>query len=104
LTFDPIKYYDWLATEEAWGQWAPGGAVYNPNDPDRVQRILDALAEHGGGVNPVVAPQEDWKVREKNVAAFAQADFEGDWGAMTWKLNVGMRYIRTDLTSEAVSI
>jgi len=104
LTFDPLRdYYDWLATEDAWGQLMPGGILYNPDDPDRAQRILDELARHNGGINPIHSPLDSWKVREKNIAAFAQADFEGDWGAMPWKLNVGVRYIRTDLTSEATS-
>jgi len=103
LTFDQDAYFAWLETEEAWGQLAPGGALYNPNDPDRVQRILDLLAEHGGGFNLIPWPLSEWKVREKNYAAFASADFEGDWGAMPWKLNLGVRYIRTDITSEALS-
>jgi len=94
LTYDPIKFYDWLATEAATGQ---------VTDPVIRQRILDALAAHGGGINPIEWPQDGWKVREKNVAAFARADFEGDWGTMPWKLNVGVRYIRTELTSNAVS-
>jgi len=93
LTFDHEQFFTWLESEDAWGQLAP----------DRAQRILDALADHGGGINPIAWPQEDWKVREKNHAAFAQADFEGDFGAMPWKLNLGVRYIRTDLTSEAIS-
>jgi len=94
LTFDPDKYHEWLASEAAWGQ---------VTDPANQKRILDALAAHGGGVNPIDWPLDDWKVREKNIAAFAQADFEGDWGAMPWKLNAGVRYIRTDLTSNATS-
>jgi len=95
LTFDPVKFYDWLTTEDAWGQFAA--------NPDAMQRVLDALAEHGGGINPVAQPLQDWNVRERNYAAFAQADFEGDLGMMPWKLNVGVRYIRTDLTSQAIS-
>jgi len=103
LTFDENEYFAWLATEEAWGQLAPGGSLYNPDDPDRAQRILDLLAQNGGGFNPIAWPLTDWKVREKSYAAFAQADFEGDLGAMPWKFNIGVRYIRTDLTSEAFS-
>jgi len=89
LSFDPEAYYEWLTTEAAWGQLAPGGALYDPNDPDRAQRILDSLRD--GGIIPFTRPLEVWKVREKNYAAFAQADFEGDWGVMPWKLNVGVR-------------
>jgi len=94
--FDPYQFFDWLATQDAWGQ-------LETVDPVQMQRIQDELAKHGGGVNPIPHPLDDWKVREKNYAAFAQADFEGDWGMMPWKLNVGVRYIRTDLTSSAIS-
>jgi len=103
LMYDPETLYAWMSSEDAWGQFLPGGDLYNPNDPGRAQRIQDALAAHGGGINPIDYPLNDWKVREKNIAAFAQADFEGDWGMMPWKLNVGVRYIRTDLTSQALS-
>jgi len=102
LTYDPEAIFSWMASEDAWGQLAPGGGLYNPDDPGRAQQIRDALNEYNG-INLVPWPLEHWKVREKNVAAFAQADFESDWGTMPWKLNVGVRYIRTDLTSEAIS-
>jgi len=104
LGFDPDQYHAWLTTEAAWGQFAPGGIAYTLQDPNHLQRVLDALAQHNGGFNPIASPLDDWKVREKNAAAFAQADFEGDWGTMPWKLNVGVRYIRTDLTSQALSV
>jgi len=103
LTFDPEDYFSWLATEDAWKQLLPDGELYNPEDPDRVARILDSLKRHGGGFNVMPWPLNDWKVREKNYSAFAQADFEGDWGAMPWQLNVGVRYVRTDVTSDATS-
>jgi len=99
LAYDQESLFAWLATEDAWGQFAPGGDLYDPNDPDRMQRVRDAVA---AGINPVRRAQEEWKVREKNYAAFAQADFEGDLGTMPWKLNVGVRYVRTDLTSQAL--
>jgi len=93
ITFNPDQYHAWVASEAAWGQLPP----------DQAQRVKDALAAHGGGINPNPSPLDAWKVREKNMAAFAQADFEGEWGMMPWKLNVGVRYIRTDLTSSAIS-
>jgi len=94
--FDPYQFFDWLASDDALAQ-------IDALDPDLAQRVRDELARHGGGVNSIYHPLDDWKVREKNYAAFAQADFEGDWGAMPWKLNVGVRYIRTDVTSSAIS-
>jgi len=103
LSYDPVKYYDWLASEAAWGQFLPGGTQYDPRFPDKAQRVQDLLAQSGGGINALPRPQDYWEVREANYAAFAMADFEGDWGAMPWKLNVGVRYIRTDITSKAIS-
>jgi len=103
LTFDYERYFSWLESEDAWGQFEQGGDLYDANNPGRAQRIKDILAAHGGGINPIPDPIEDWKVREKNMAAFAQADFEGDFGTMPWKLNVGVRYVRTDVTSQALS-
>jgi len=99
LAYDQEALFAWAASDAAWEQFAPGGALYDPNDPDKAARIRDAFA---AGVNPVAKPLEAWKVREKNYAAFAQADFEGELGMMPWKLNVGVRYVRTDLTSEAL--
>jgi len=99
-TVDHNAYFDWLETEEAWGQTRPGGPFYDPNEPDRAQRIANTLAEYGG-LHPFPWPLNDWKVREKTWAAFAQADFEGEWGQMPWKLNAGVRYVRTEVTSQA---
>jgi len=99
LTYDPETIFSWVNSADAWGQFEPSGAAYDPNDPGRAQRIRDALIN---GVKPAPRPLESWKVRERNYAAFAQADFEGDLGMMPWKLNVGVRYIRTDLTSSAL--
>jgi len=103
LAYAPEALYAWMISENAWGQLAPGGAFYDPNDPDRAQHIQDALAESGGGINPIAWTRAAWGVRENNYAAFVQADFEGYLGEMPWKLNAGVRYIRTDLTSQAIS-
>jgi len=99
LAYDPEAIFSWVNSEDAWNQFEPGGAAYDPNDPGRGQRIRDALVD---GVKPAPRPLEAWKVRERNYAAFAQADFEGDFGMMPWKLNVGVRYVRTELTSSAL--
>jgi len=103
FTYDPVKYYDWLASEAAWGQFLPGGTRYDPRVPGQAQRVQDLLAQSGGGINALPRLRDYWEVREDNYAAFVMADFEGDWGAMPWKLNMGVRYIRTDLTSKAIS-
>jgi len=103
LIYDPEAYFTYMATEASWGQTSPGGALYNPDDPERAQRIADALGKYGGGFNVVDWPLDGWRVQEKNYAAYAQANFEGDWGQMPWQFDVGVRYIRTDIISDAVS-
>jgi len=99
---DSERYIAFLESEAAWGQTAPGEEFYNPLVPDTSERIAGVLARYGG-LGAVANPRNDWKVREKTWTAFAQADFEGDWGGMPWQLNIGMRYIHTDVTSYAVS-
>jgi len=103
LVYDPEEYFAWLSSEAAWSQVLPGGSLYNPDDPERGQRIMDALERYGPGFVAIDSPLNGWKVREKNYAAYAQANFEGDWGMMPWQLDIGVRYIRTDIASSAVS-
>jgi len=102
FTIDMDRYIAFLESEAAWSQVAPGGEFYNPLDPNAAERIAGILEKYGG-LGAVANPRNDWKVREKNWTAFAQADFEGDWGGMPWQLNLGVRYIRTDVTSYARS-
>jgi len=103
LRYDPEEYFTYLGSVAAYSQAEPGGPFYNPDDPDRAQIIAEVLSRYGGGFNAVNWPLGGWKVREKNYAVYAQADFEGDLRTMPWKLNVGVRYIRTGITSDAVS-
>lgn len=102
LTFDPQRYFDFLSSPAAYNQFAPGGALYDPNDPDRAQRIADALKKYGGFTAQPV-PQSQWLVEEKSYAAFAQANFENTFHDMPWTLNVGIRFVKTDAVSRAVS-
>jgi len=103
LTWDPERYISFLESEAGWTQVAPGGEFYNPMNPTKAEDIAAVLARYGG-LNPEHQERNEWKVREKTWAAFAQADFAGDWGAMPWQLNVGVRYVRTDVTSYAKSV
>lgn len=102
LSYDPNAYFAFLESEAAYGQAAPGGAHYNPDDPERAQRIAELLARYGS-YDPVAHPLYDWKVRERNQAAYAQATFEGRWAQMPWVFNVGVRYVHTEVESDAIS-
>lgn len=102
LQFDPQAYFDFLSSPAAYNQFAPGGALYDPNDPGRAQRIADALAKYGG-FTPIVQPQSQWKVEEKSYSAYAMANFENTFHDMPWVLNAGVRFVKTDVASYAVS-
>ncbi|MGO1070963.1 TonB-dependent receptor [Lysobacter sp. CA199] len=102
LTFDPEAYLAYLSSPAAYNQFAPGGEFYDPNDPNRAQRIADALNKYGG-FTAMPVPQSQWLVEEKSYAAFAQANFENTFHDMPWTLNVGIRFVKTDATSRAVS-
>lgn len=102
LTFDPEAYLAYLSSPAAYNQFAPGGEFYDPNDPNRAQRIADALTKYGG-FKALPVPQSQWLVEEKSYAAFAQANFENTFHDMPWQLNIGIRFVKTDATSRAVS-
>lgn len=102
LTFDPEAYFAYLSSPAAYNQFAPGGEFYDPNDPNRAQRIADALTKYGG-YTAIPVPQSRWQVEEKSYAAFAQANFENSFRGMPWTLNLGVRFVKTDAVSRAVS-
>ncbi|QWP76967.1 TonB-dependent receptor [Lysobacter sp. K5869] len=102
LSFDPQAYFDYLSSPAAYNQFAPGGEFYDPNDPNRAQRIADALSKYGG-YTAIPVPQSRWQVEEKSYSAFAQANFENSFRGMPWTLNLGVRFVKTDAASRAVS-
>ncbi len=66
----------------------------------RDQARADILANGGLGVQPL--PGEGGGVREKNYSAYVQAKFEGSFGDMPWSGNLGLRFTRTDVTSNGI--
>ncbi|KAF1055365.1 MAG: Colicin I receptor [Stenotrophomonas maltophilia] len=102
VNFDPEAYFAFLSSPEAYNQFAPGGAYYDPNDPGKADRIRQALAQYGG-YTATPNPRSWWQVRERSYSAYLMADFEGAWGSMDWKLNAGVRYVRTEVESKAIS-
>jgi iron complex outermembrane recepter protein len=71
-------------------------------DPDiRAQAIADIAANGGLGVQPVLG--QSGSVLEKTLAAYVQANLEGELGDLPWSGNFGLRYTETDITSSGTA-
>lgn len=92
LTYDAERYFQFLSSP----------AAYNQLDPESAQKVAEAIAKYGGYTAVPVA-QSPWQVREKTYAAYAMANFENSFRDMPWVLNVGVRFVKTDVVSDAVS-
>lgn len=92
IDYDVNKLFAYLATPAAYNQL--------PN-PGAFKAQLDA---NGGGFGAIPDPQKYSRVHESVRAAYAMATLDGEMGAMPWELNLGMRYTKTDTTSEAYSV
>jgi iron complex outermembrane receptor protein len=88
--FDPNAYFNYLASGAAIDQLAL--------TPEQ-NAALKALMASNGGYTAVHKPENDWRVEEKSYAAYAEANFEGTFGTKPWLLDVGLRYVKTDVTS-----
>ncbi len=94
LAYDPNAYLAFLASPQALAArdialgLAPGTSA------------ADFKAQSEGHNYDAVAQPGDF-VREKVYAGYAEADFEGDLGNVPWLLNVGARYVHTELVSHS---
>ncbi|HEX7816896.1 TonB-dependent receptor [Dyella sp.] len=92
VVYDVSKLFAYLATPEAYNQL--------PN-ADAFKAQLDA---NGGGFTARPDPNTYSKIQEHISSAYAMANLQGDMGQMPWTLNLGMRYTKTDTTSQAYSV
>ncbi|GFZ89864.1 TonB-dependent receptor [Dyella caseinilytica] len=91
IQYNPIAYFNWLATP----------AAYNQLTPDKRAALLAALAQYGS-LRPQVNPGSFNEVEETDKAAFAKAVFEGTMWEKPWTLDVGARYVHVDSESQAI--
>ncbi len=88
FSYDGAAYLDYLGSPAAANaldaaNGAPAGTT------------LAALAANGG-YNLTLQPSS-YRISEVTSAAYIEADFHGDFGTMPWSLNIGGRYISTEV-------
>ncbi|MFN3807933.1 TonB-dependent receptor [Asticcacaulis sp.] len=88
FSFDGLALLDYLASPEALAQLD----VYYGRAPGSVAAQLAA----NGGYNLKRQPSSYW-VEENTASAYVEANFRGDLGDMPWSLNLGGRYVRTEV-------
>lgn len=92
VSYDPAKYFAYLATPAAYNQ-RPNPAAF-----------AALLAANGGTFAARPNSGTYSKLQERIQAAYGQATFEGNLGQMPWTLVAGMRYTKTNTTSSAYSV
>lgn len=92
IDYDVNKLFAYLATPAAYNQ-LPNAAAFKAQ--------LDA---NGGSFGAIPDPQKYSRIHEIVRAAYAMGTLDGNMGEMPWELNLGMRYTKTDTTSEAYSV
>lgn len=91
LTYDPNAFFKFLESNAAAA--ALNAARGLPAGTVQAQLALT------NGYNATPQPNS-YSVQEVTTAVYASADFAGDLGEMPWALNVGIRYMNTDVTAE----
>ena len=80
----------------------PAGSVTSWLSPDLIAAVdaldLNNRALYPVGIQPVLGNNN--QVEEDDQGAYAQGDFKYELGAHTLRGNVGLRYVKTDMTSE----
>lgn len=75
---------------------------YPASDPDvGSTAFLEAfnIRDYGGLVNSIT---EQADIKEDTQAAYVMADLAGELGSLPFRANIGVRYVRTDLTSSGL--
>ena len=96
----PISSYSYL-TKFGNGLNLPAGSVTSWLSPD-LNAAVDALDLNNSsiyrmGIEPVLGNNNE--VEEDDLGAFVQGDFNFELGAHTLRGNLGVRYVKTDMTS-----
>ena len=91
LQFDGQAYLSYLSSPAA----ANALDAHNGLPAGTTLAALDA----NGGYNILLQPNS-YGVKDVDTAAYVETDFQGDVGSMPWFLNVGGRYIHTNVTAE----
>ncbi|HTG38156.1 TonB-dependent receptor [Sphingomonas sp.] len=96
LAYDARSYQTYLESfGNPYAQNVPG---FNYPDPAG----SDGLLGYRGTLDLALDPGSVQDIREKTWALYARADFTADLGAMPFRLNAGLRYENTDITSSGL--
>jgi TonB-dependent receptor len=66
-------------------------------DPKAMDDVLAFNNALYPGQQRQINPGTTWDVRLKETTGYLQANFDGDWGAVPYAANIGVRLVRTDL-------
>jgi TonB-dependent receptor len=78
---------------------SPAGYGQNSDAAARAEFAAN-LAANGGDFRAVLNPQGSGSVEEESQAAYVQLELGGDVADMTWSGQVGLRWVKTDLTAK----
>jgi iron complex outermembrane recepter protein len=84
----------------------PAGSVTTWLSPD-LNAAVDALDLNNSGLYPMSIQAvlgNNNKVEEDDQGAYVQSDFKYEFGAHTLRGNVGVRYVKTDMTSDGFAL
>ncbi len=90
LSYDPNAYFAFL---ESAGQAATRDTARGLA-PGTTAALLKATNGFAASVQP-----NSFAVSEKVYAGYLEADFKGNLGALPWTVNLGARYVHTELTA-----
>jgi iron complex outermembrane receptor protein len=97
----PISSYS-TVTDFGSGLSLPSGSVTSWLSPDLIAAVdaldLNNRALYPVGIQPVLGNNN--QVEEDDQGAYVQGDFKYELGAHTLRGNLGLRYVKTDMTSE----
>lgn len=93
IDYDADKLFAYMTTP----------AAYNQLPASKAAEFKKQLAANGGTFAAHPLPGSYSRIHELDRAAYVMGIFQGDWGTMPWKLNVGVRYTKTHTTAYAYS-
>jgi TonB-dependent receptor len=97
-SFVPTAYLEAFPYSD-FGKGLPGGASLQAFPMIN----FDAIAKAGiVSTNYVIDPSLGWKVGEETYGGYVEANAEHDIAGMPFRANAGLRYVKTNVTSQAV--
>lgn len=93
-TYDPEAYLAYLTT--------PAATTAQDIAAGRTPGTTAAVVAATNGYTPIVLPRS-YSITERTYAGYVDADFGGSIGSLPWFVNIGARYVFTELNSRGRS-